>query len=88
MCGEAKVAAHEALVHKAKGGCVAWAVVGLGVVMVWCALPTTTSVDGLVDGTMVVVVVVWNKAQDTLVINTTTPCARHGCCGVDVVFGD
>ena len=59
------------------------------VVWVWCALPTTTtSVDGLVDGTMVVVVVVWNKAQDTLVINTTTPCARHGCCGVDVVFGD
>ena len=37
---------------------------------------------------LVVVVVVWNKAQDTLVINTTTPCARHGCCGVDVVFGD
>ena len=37
---------------------------------------------------LAVVVVVWNKAQDTLVINTTTPCARHGCCGVDVVFGD
>ena len=29
LCGEAKVAAHEALVHKAKGGCVTWAVVGL-----------------------------------------------------------
>ena len=63
LCGEAKVAAHQALVHKAKGGCVAWAVVGLGVLMVvglvvwvWCALPTTTSVDGLVDGTMVAVV--------------------------------
>ena len=34
LCGEAKVAAHQALVHKAKGGCVGWAVIALGVVVV------------------------------------------------------